>query len=47
MSGQHMKEISGNEKHTTNQRMELKAVIEALKALEVSGAGVTVYSDSA
>jgi ribonuclease HI len=47
MSGRHMKEISGSETHTTNQRMELKAVIEALKALKVSGARVTVYSDSA
>ncbi len=42
-----MKEISGGEADTTNQRMELKAVIEALKALKVEGWEVTVYSDSA
>ncbi|MGI6452263.1 MAG: ribonuclease HI [Syntrophomonadaceae bacterium] len=41
------KEISGSEKDTTNQRMELKAVIEALKALKVTGWKVNVYSDSA
>lgn len=45
--GEHRKEISGAEKETTNQRMELKAVIEALKALKVTGWEVTVYSDSA
>lgn len=41
------KEIYGSEKETTNQRMELTAVIEALKALKVSGRDVTVYTDSA
>lgn len=41
------KELSGGEPHTTNQRMELKAVIEALKALKVKGWEVSVYSDSA
>lgn len=41
------KEIYGSEKETTNQRMELTAVIEALKALKVSGWDVTVYTDSA
>jgi len=45
--GEHIKEISGSEEATTNQRMELTAVIEALKALKVSGWEVTVYSDSA
>ncbi len=45
--GEHVKEISGGEKNTTNQRMELMAVIEALKALKVSDWKVTVYSDSA
>ncbi len=42
-----IKEISGGEPDTTNQRMELKAVVEALKALKVKGWEVTVYSDSA
>lgn len=45
--GGHRKEISGAEEKTTNQRMELTAVIEALKALKAQGWEVTVYSDSA
>ncbi len=32
--GGHTKELSGGEKNTTNNRMELTAVIEALKALK-------------
>lgn len=39
------KELSGGEKDTTNNRMELSAVIEALKALREPCA-VTLYSDS-
>lgn len=46
-SGDRMKEISGGEENTTNQRMELTAVVEALRALKVSGWDVVVYSDSA
>ncbi|MDD3267937.1 MAG: ribonuclease HI [Syntrophomonadaceae bacterium] len=45
--GEKQKEISGGEEATTNQRMELTAVIEALQALKVSAWKVTVYSDSA
>lgn len=41
------KEISGFLESTTNQRMELTAVIEALKALKVTGWKVNVYTDSA
>ncbi len=41
------KEIYGGEMDTTNQRMELKAVIEALRALKVSDWDIVVYSDSA
>ena len=37
--------IKGNEKNTTNNRMELKAVIEGLKALK-EPCYITVYSDS-
>ncbi|BCD59473.1 MULTISPECIES: ribonuclease HI [unclassified Nitratiruptor] len=37
--------IKGGEPHTTNNRMELKAVIEGLKALK-EPCVVTVYSDS-
>ena len=32
--GEYQKELSGGEKNTTNNRMELTAVIEALKALK-------------
>jgi len=46
-SGEHKKEISGAEAETTNQRMELMAVVKALKALKVKDWEVEVYSDSA
>lgn len=39
------KELSGGEKNTTNNRMELTAVIEALKALKTS-CNITLYTDS-
>jgi ribonuclease HI len=41
------KEIRGGEKETTNQRMELQAVIEALRQLKVTDWDVCIYSDSA
>lgn len=44
--GQHVKEISGGHEHTTNQRMELTAVNEALSTLK-EPCRVKVYSDSA
>ena len=44
--GDVVKELSGGEDNTTNNRMELKAVIEALKALK-SPCDVEIYSDSA
>jgi ribonuclease HI len=47
MYADRIKEIYGGEPNTTNQRMEIKAVIEALKAIKVSDWDVTVYSDSA
>lgn len=37
--------VSGGEKHTTNNRMELKAVIEALKVLK-EPCEVDIYTDS-
>lgn len=43
--GQHEKELSGGEEDTTNNRMELTAVIEGLKAL-TSPCSVTIYTDS-
>lgn len=46
MYGRHRKEMSGGESMTTNNRMELMAVIEALRALK-EPCKVTVYSDSA
>ena len=43
--GMHEKELSGGEKKTTNNRMELTAVIRALEQLNRKCA-VTVFSDS-
>lgn len=44
-SGKYEKEISGGEPNTTNNRMELMAVIVGLKALK-RPCTVTLYSDS-
>ncbi|MBX4195826.1 ribonuclease HI [Candidatus Parcubacteria bacterium] len=41
-----VEEIGGGEKHTTNNRMELKAAIRALESLEPTGEKITVYTDS-
>jgi len=46
MSGHHKKELSQGYKYTTNNRMELMAVIAGLKALKQEGMNVTIYSDS-
>ena len=46
MYGQHIKEMSGAEPNTTNNRMELQAAISALSSLK-EGCKVTLYSDSA
>lgn len=43
----HKKEICGGEINTTNNRMELKGCIEALKTLKRTDIPVEVYSDSA
>ena len=43
--GDHEKEMTGGEICTTNNRMELKAAIEALKALR-QPASVEIYTDS-
>ena len=43
--GSHEKEISGGEKNTTNNRMELTAVIEGLLALK-EPCNVTLTTDS-
>ncbi|MFZ9387651.1 MAG: ribonuclease HI [Chitinophagaceae bacterium] len=46
MSGHHRKELSQGYQRTTNNRMELMAVIAGLKALRKKGMDVTIYSDS-
>jgi ribonuclease HI len=43
--GNHQKEIYGNELSTTNNRMEMKAVIEALKTLKFT-CKIKIYTDS-
>jgi len=43
--GKHEREVSGGEKNTTNNRMELTGVIEGLKLLKEQ-CSVTIYSDS-
>jgi len=46
ISGNHRKEISGGFVHTTNNRMELLAVIVGLETLKKENSNVTIYSDS-
>ena len=45
-AGQHYKELSGGFRMTTNNRMELLAVIKGLEALKSLNQQVTVYSYS-
>jgi ribonuclease HI len=46
ISGPHRKELSKGFKHTTNNRMELMAVMVALEELKHTESIVTVYTDS-
>lgn len=46
LSGQYKKELSGGFRFTTNNRMELLAVIEGLRAIKKNELPVTIYSDS-
>lgn len=46
MSGKHRREISEGYKLTTNNRMELLAVITGLEALKRPGSSVKIYTDS-
>ena len=46
MSGEHRKELSAGFLHTTNNRMELMAVIVGLESLKGKGHVVQVFSDS-
>lgn len=44
--GDHSKELSAGYRHTTNNRMELMAVIAALEALKKESLNIVIYSDS-
>lgn len=44
--GAHQRVLQGHARHTTNNRMELLAVIVALRALRKTGQVITVFSDS-
>lgn len=46
MSGKHRKELAQAYKLTTNNRMELLAVIVALETIKIEKANVHIYSDS-
>jgi ribonuclease HI len=46
ISGKHRLEKSAGYRLTTNNRMELLAVIEGLEALKINGSRVVVYTDS-
>ena len=46
ISGKHRLEKSAGFRHTTNNRMELLAVIVGLEALKIPGSRVVVYTDS-
>ncbi|WP_324825641.1 ribonuclease HI [Sinanaerobacter sp. ZZT-01] len=44
--GEHMKELYGGEANTTNNRMEMMALINALSSLKKEGQAISVFSDS-
>ena len=46
MAGSHRKELSQGYRLTTNNRMELMAVIVALETLKIPESPVTIYTDS-
>jgi ribonuclease HI len=46
LAGKHRKEISQGYRLTTNNRMELLAVIAGLEALKNKGSDVTIFTDS-
>src|SRR5438067_11207552 len=46
ISGSHRKELSQGYRKTTNNRMELMAVIAGLEAIKKKGMNITVYTDS-
>ena len=44
--GEYRKEIFGGEKNTTNNRMEMTALLEALNALKKEALSLEIFSDS-
>lgn len=46
IAGKHYKELSEGFRKTTNNRMELLAVIKALEAMKAEGLQIIVYTDS-
>jgi ribonuclease HI len=46
ISGEHRKELSGSEAHTTNNRMELMGAIRGVEALKKPGTIARIYTDS-
>ena len=46
MWGDKVKELSAGYRHTTNNRMELMAVVAALEALKKDGLDIVLHSDS-
>lgn len=44
--GTAVREIYGNEKNTTNNRMEMTALLEAFRAIKKEGQKIEVFSDS-
>ncbi len=46
MAGNHRKELSQGYRYTTNNRMELLAVIAGLEAIKNNKLPITIYSDS-
>lgn len=44
--GEHRKELYGGERNTTNNRMEMTALLEAFRAIKKEGQQIEVYSDS-
>lgn len=46
LAGTHRKELSAAYRHTTNNRMELLAVIVALETIKPGSHAISIYSDS-
>ncbi|MBR0597699.1 ribonuclease HI [Clostridiales bacterium BAD-6] len=44
--GEHQKELFGGERNTTNNRMEMEALLNALQALTKENLSIRVFSDS-